>query len=441
MSDFPTTCDSLYTADFVITQNDGRDVIRHGAVAVAADRILCVGHADMLEVLYPEAQRIELGQAVIMPGLVNAHTHISMSLLRGYSDDKALQDWLHQDIFPQEAKLTPELVELGARFSLAEMIRSGTTAFYDMYMLEDSVFSAADAMGLRAVLGESVTRFFPSLAAADKQAWADRVRSYAEQWKGHPRIRQAIVPHAPYTTTPDFLRECRELADETGSLFGMHLAETAWETQECLREHGKRPVAYCHELGLLQPDATFFHLVDVSEEDAALLAAGHSAGVHCPASNMKLASGVAPIGRMLHAGVALGLGTDGPASNNAQNMLREVYMASLLQKVHELSPTACPAQRALDMATRGGAAALHEPLIGSLEPGMKADFIALDLTAPNMQPVHNITSQVVYAATGAENRLTVVDGRVLYRDGQFTTCDYPALLSEIQEALAWCAKS
>ena len=156
---------------------------------------------------------------------------------------------------------------------------------------------------------------------------------------------------------------------------------------------------------------------------------------------MKLASGVAPIGQMMRAGVELGLGTDGPASNNAQNMLREAYIASLLHKVHELSPTACPARQALDMATRHGAAALHDPLIGSLEPGMKADFIALDLSAPNMQPVHQICSQVIYASTGAENRLTVVDGRVLYRDGKFCSCDYPALLSEIQKALAWCAKS
>ena len=435
------TCDALYTADYVLTQNEARDIICGGAVAVAGDRILSVGHADVLEILYPEARRVDMGRAVIMPGLVNAHTHVPMSLLRGFSDDKALKDWLHQDIFPQEAKLTPELVELGARFSLAEMIRTGTTAFYDMYMWEASVFRAADEMGLRAVLGESATHFFPSLSCADKQAYFDLVRCQAERWKGHPRIRQAVVPHAPYTTDPDFLRECRALADETSSLFGMHLAETPWETQECLRTYGKRPVAYCAELGLLQPDATFFHLVDVTPEDMLLLAEGHCAGVHNPASNMKLASGVAPIAAMLGARVQLGLGTDGPASNNAQNMVREMYVAALLHKVHELSPLACPAQCALDMATRGGSAALHEPLIGTLEPGMKADFIALDLSAPNMQPVHNIVSQVVYAATGAENRLTVVDGRELYRDGAYTTCDYPALLQEIQEALTWVKKS
>lgn len=433
----PTECDALYTADYVITQNDARDVIRRGGVAIAGSRILSVGHADLLEILYPHARRVELGAAVIMPGLVNAHTHVPMSLLRGFADDKALQDWLEQDIFPQEAKLTPELVELGARFSLAEMIRSGTTAFYDMYMHEDAVFRAADALGLRAVLGESVTRFFPSLACASREAYADTVRRRAEEWKHHPRIRQAVVPHAPYTTTPELLRACRALADETSSLFGMHLAETARETQECLREHGLRPVPYCASLGLLQADSTFFHLVDVDAADMLLLAEAGSAGVHNPASNMKLASGVAPVPAMLEARVPLGLGTDGPASNNAQNMQREMYLASLLHKVHALSPTACPAQVALDLATRGGAAALHDPLIGSLEPGMRADFIALDLTAPNMQPVHSIISQVVYAATGAENRLTVVDGRELYRDGRFTTCDYPALLQEIQEALTW----
>ena len=430
-------CDTLYTADYLITQNDARDVIQDAALAVAGDSIVCTGHADVLEVLYPDARRVDLGRAVLMPGLVNAHTHVSMSLLRGYSDDKALQDWLQQDIFPQEAKLTPELVELGARFSLAEMIRTGTTAFYDMYMLEDSVFRAADEMGMRAVLGESVTNFFPSIAAANVEEYCDRVRRYAEEWKDHPRIRQAVVPHAPYTTTPELLRLCRELADETGSLFGMHLAETRHETEQCLKDHGLRPVAYCEKLGLLQPDATFFHLVDIREEDALLLTEGRCAGVHNPASNMKLASGVSPVDTLLNARVPLGLGTDGPASNNAQNMLREMYVASLLHKVHHLDPMKSPAQQVLTMATRGGAEALHEPRIGSLEPGMKADFIALSLDAPNMQPVHNIVSQVVFSSTGAEVCLTVVDGRELYRDGIFTTCDYPALLEEIQQALAW----
>lgn len=430
-------CDTLYTADYVVTQNEGRDIIERGAVAVCEDHILCVGHTDILEILYPDARRVDMGNAVIMPGLINAHTHVSMSLLRGYSDDKALMDWLTKDIFPQEAKLTPELVELGARFSLAEMLRSGTTAFYDMYMWEDAVFRAADSMGMRAVLGENVTQYFPSLSCKDREAYFDLVRWQAEAWKGHPRIRQAVLPHALYTTSPELLRQCYELAEETGSLFGMHLAETASETEICLKEHGMRPIPYCNSLGLLQPGSTFFHVVHADEHDMELLSEGRCAVVHNPASNMKLASGVAPIGTFRNYRIPIGLGTDGPASNNAQNMLREMYLASLLQKVTTLDPTACPAQTALDLATRGGSEALHCPLIGTLEPGMKADFIALDLSSPNMQPVHNIVSNIVYAAYGTENRLTVVDGKELYRDGKFLTCDYEALRQEIQQARTW----
>ncbi len=437
--DLPT-CDSLYTADWVVTQNDGRDVIEHGAVAVSGDRILCVGHTDLLEILYPDARRTDLGAAVILPGLVNAHTHVPMSLLRGFSDDKALMDWLTKDIFPQEAKLTPELVELGAMFSFAEMLRTGTTAFYDMYMMERSVFRAADRVGVRGVLGESVTQFFPSLSCRDEEAFAELCREFAAECKKHPRLRMAVVPHAPYTTNPAMLRRCRALADETGALFGMHLAETPGETASCLKDFGLRPVPYAASLGLLQPDSTFFHMVEANEEDLDLLAENRCAVTHCPASNMKLASGAAPVPRMLARGMGVGLGTDGPASNNAQNMVREMYVASLLHKVAGLSPLACPAQAALDMATRGGAEALHEPLIGTLEPGMKADFIALDLSSPNMQPVHNIVSNVVYAATGLENRLTVVDGRELYRDGEFLTCDYEALRNELSQVRAWAAK-
>lgn len=437
------TCNALYTADYVITQNDGRDIIRQGAVAVCDDRILCIGHTDMLEILYPDARRIDLGHAILMPGLINGHTHVPMSLLRGISDDKTLMDWLTQDIFPRENRLTPELVELGSRFSMAEMIRTGTTSFYDMYMLEDSVFNAADAMGMRGVLGASLTQFFPSLDAPSWPALKDKIRALAERCRQHPMLRLAITPHAPYTTTPELLRDCRALADELDVLFGMHLAETAGETESCLKNHGLRPISYCESLGLLQPDATFFHVVEAGispehiREDMEMLAEQRCAVVHNAASNMKLASGVAPLRAMELAGVKVGLGTDGPSSNNAQNMVREMYLASLLQKVSTLDPQACPAQRALDMATRGGSHALHDPYIGTLEPGMRADFIALSLDAPQMQPVHNPVSNIVYAATGMENILTVINGRELYRDGKFLCCDYDALCAELKSVHDW----
>lgn len=439
----PAACNALYTADYVITQNDGRDIIRQGAVAVSGDRILCIGHTDILEILYPDARRVDLGHAILMPGLINGHTHIPMSLLRGVSDDKKLMDWLTQDIFPRENRLTPELIELGSRLSMAEMIRTGTTSFYDMYMLEDSVFDAADAMGMRAVLGVSLTRFFPSLDAPDWPALKDKIRALAERCRRHPMLRLAITPHAPYTTTPELLRDTRALADELEVLFGMHLAETAGETENCLKDHGLRPIPYCESLGLLQPDTTFFHVVEAGispehiQEDMELLAEQRCAVVHNPASNMKLASGVAPLRAMDLAGVRVGLGTDGPSSNNAQNMIREMYLASLLQKVHTLDPLACPAQRALDMATRGGSEALHDPYIGTLEPGMRADFVALSLEAPHMQPIHNPVSNVVYAATGMENILTVINGRELYRDGKFLHCDYEALRAELKSVYDW----
>lgn len=437
------TCNALYTADYVLTQNDGRDIIHKGAVAISHDRILCVGHTDVLEILYPDARRIDLGSAILLPGLINGHTHVAMSLLRGISDDKQLIDWLTQDIFPRESRLTPELVSLGSRLSLAEMVRTGTTAFYDMYMLPESVFDAADTMGMRAVLGASLTQYFPSLDAANWEALQEKLRALAERCRQHPTLRLAITPHAPYTTNPKLLTDCRALADELGLLFGMHLAETESETRDCLKDYGMRPIPYCNSLGLLQPDSTFFHVVEAGispqdiQQDMEMLAEQRCAVVHNPASNMKLASGVAPLRAMQLAGVQVGLGTDGPSSNNAQNMVREMYLASLLQKVHTLDPLACPAQRALDMATRGGSAALHDPYIGTLEPGMRADFIALSLDSPNMQPTHNPVSNIVYAATGMENILTVVNGRELYRDGRFLCCDYDALREEFQCVYRW----
>ncbi len=428
---------TLYTADTIITQNANRDIIDKGGIVVEGSRILSLGHADMLEVMYPHARRVDLGKAAIMPGLINSHTHASMSLLRGYSDDKKLMDWLTQDIFPIEDKFNREIIAMSAKFSFAEMIRSGTTAFYDMYMLEDGIYQAADEMGMRGACGESMSCYYPSLCAPSQEALMDILRERAEAWSGHPRLRHAILPHAPYTSTPELLQEMHQLAKETGSLFGMHLAESESETEFCLKNYNKRPIPYCKDIGLLEKGNSFFHVIHANDEEIDMLAESGIIAVHNPASNMKLASGCAPVSKMHAKGVTLALGTDGPASNNAQNMQREMYVASLLHKFDEMDSTAVPAQRVLDMATLGGAAALGDPLIGALEPGMRADFIALDLTQPNMQPVHNIISNVVYAASGMENILTVIDGKELYRDGKFLHCDYTALCSEMEKLVQW----
>lgn len=433
-------CDYLVCADYIVTQNEKREIVERGAVAVRGVTIVAVGDCDAVKAQWHAAQTIDLGESVILPGLINGHTHVPMSFLRGYSDDKNLMDWLHQDIFPIEAKLTSSIVETATAFSCAEMLRTGTTSFFDMYMMMPAVFRAVDRMGMRAVLGESISHFFPSLTAADAEEAFSQIRWQKELFDGHPMIRQAMVPHAVYTTDADFLRTCRAVADEMGCLFGMHLSETRGETENCLKETGKRPVAYCRDLGLLTPDATFFHMVDINEADLEMLAEGGCATVHNPASNMKLASGAAPIADLLRYGIPLGLGTDGPASNNAQNMVREMYVAALLQKVSSEDPTALSAQQALDMATRGGAAALHDPSVGSIAPGMKADLCALSLTEPNMQPIHHIVSNIVYAASGMENRLTMVNGRILYKDGEFVHFDYESLRCEMISVRQWVAR-
>ncbi|MBQ3810219.1 MAG: amidohydrolase [Kiritimatiellae bacterium] len=430
----------IYTADWIVTQDDARSVVENGALRVEGSFVAEVGPAAEVLARHPGEPVSALGEAAILPGLIDAHTHVPMSAMRGTSDDKELFAWLTEDIFPREARWEPRLLRAAARLSFAEMVRTGCSAFYDMYMLQENVFAAADEAGVRGVIGENVTRFFPQLGGATRDALFGRVRDNAAAWRGHPRLRGSVAPHAVYTTDPGLLRACRDLADEVGWQFGMHMSETRKESADCLSERGARPIPYCDSLGILRDDTSLFHCVDVDDADLAILRARGCAAVHNPASNMKLASGAAPVPRLLAAGVPVALGTDGPASNNAQNMLRETWLAALLGKLAAGDPTAVSAQTALDLATRGGAAAIHDPLAGSLEPGKHADFFALDLRGPGMQPVHNVVSSVVYAATGLENRLTVVDGRELYRDGEWLSLDIGEVLAGARELRDWARR-
>ena len=427
----------VYTADWIVTQDDARTVVENGALAVADGLVSDVGPAAEVLARHPGEPVTALGEAAILPGLVDAHTHVPMSAMRGAADDKALFAWLNEDVFPREARWEPRLLRAAARLSFAEMLRTGCTAFYDMYMLQENVFAAADEAGLRGVIGENVVRFFPQLGGATRDALFGRVRENAAAWRGHPRLRGAVAPHAVYTTDPDVLRACRDLADELGWLFGMHMSETRKETADCLAERGARPIPYCDSRGILRNDTALFHCVDVDDADLAILRDRGCTAVHNPASNMKLASGAAPVQRLLDAGVSVAIGTDGPASNNAQNMVRETWLAALLGKLASGDPTAVSAQTALDMATRGGAAAIGDPLAGRLSPGSRADFFALDLTGPGMLPVHGVVSSAVYAATGLENRLTVVDGRELYRDGVWLSLDIDEVRADARALRDW----
>lgn len=424
------TCDTLLHAGVLLTQDDDRRVLENAALAIDGGRIVALGCGRDVTAAWQAREILDLSGMLVMPGLVNAHTHAAMTFLRGLADDMPLMDWLQQKIFPVEQGLTPDLVRLGSLLGFAEMLRTGTTACVDMYIFEAAVLEAADRAGLRCLAGEGVFNF-PSACCPDADAALACTREMAQRWAGHDRLHVAVMPHSVYTTTAAQLTACRELADELGLPLHIHLAETRQETALSLQQHGLRPVAHADRLCLLRPGTILAHVVDVDADEMALLARRGVSVVHNPSSNMKLASGVAPVPAMLDAGVRLALGSDGAASNNRLNMFTEMGRAALLHKAAG-DPETMPARTVLDMATRGGAAALGSDG-GVLAVGRPADCIALDLSAPNMQPLFNAASHAVYAATGMEVALTMVAGEVLYRDGRFSRFDYAALCAEVRE--------
>lgn len=433
------SCDTLLFAEIIVTQDESRSIINNGGVAISEGKIMCIDTADAVRSQYTSENVMELGNSLLMPGLINSHTHAAMTLLRGAADDLPLMDWLNNHIFPVEQNLTAEKVELGALLACAEMTRYGTTSFCDMYLIEDATYKAVDQSGLRVLGGEGLF-MFPSPAYPDFDAGIKLVRELEAKWNNHPRIRQAVMPHAVYTTTPQILTTCREVAEELDIPIHIHLAETPAETKACVENFGKRPVEYAHSLGLLSGRTTVAHAVDVTDDEISLLAETGTNVAHNPESNMKLASGMAPVEKMLAKGVNVTLGTDGAASNNALNMFTEMASCAFLHKVQLLDPTAASAQTVLDMATRNGARTMGQSDIGSLAVGNQADIIAIDLTQPNLLPMHNPVSQLVYATSGAEVHMSMVAGEVLYQDGKYLKIDYPALIDATKDVAKWVQK-
>ncbi len=433
------SCDVIIRAEILITQDAARTILHDAGLAVRADTIVDTGAWKSVQAQWSAPTKLDLQGKLVMPGLVNAHTHAAMSILRGLADDMPLMQWLTEHIFPVEKHLSAEIIEIGALLACAEMSRTGTTTFCDMYLMEQATFRAADKAGLRIQGGEGIFAF-PSPAYKDIDAAFDLMREQHAAFKGHTRIRQAVMPHAVYTTTPTLLRRCEDLAAELGCRLHMHLAESPAETAQCVSSFGKRPVGYCHELGLLDENITIAHGVDITDEELVLLARAGVAVAHNPKSNMKLASGAAPVSAMLRQGMLVGLGTDGAAANNALNMFTEMTTCALLHKLQCMDPTCTPAQDVLDMATLGSARCAGWPEVGSLTIGAKADLIALDLQAPNMQPLYSATSHIVYAASGHEVTHTMVGGELVYDSGVYTRFDYSALLREVAEVRKWVRK-
>lgn len=419
-------------AGILITQNERREIIEEAGIAIAQGKIRDIGSWANISCKWRGAQNLELGNSLVMPGLINSHAHGAMTFLRGAADDLPLMTWLTETVFPVEARLTPGITRLGALLGHAEMIATGTTACVDMYIYEDAVLAAAEISGIRCLGGEAVFQFSSAACPSYKEALTATSRM-AERYAGHERISIAVNPHSIYTTTPEILGACRNLALELDLPLHIHLAETQAETSRCLAEHGLRPVEYCLKNGLLDCRLIAAHLVDITPEEASALAHGNACGCHNPSSNMKLASGIAPVRAILEAGLPLGLGSDGPASNNQLNMFLEMGRAALLQKLADRDPAALAAQTVLDMATIGGAQVFGKPDLGILTPGAAADLIALDLASPNMQPMHNPVSQAVYAASGHEVKLTMIAGEIIYQDGRFNRFDYPGLLEETKK--------
>ena len=372
------------------------------------------------------AETLDADGGLVIPGLVNAHTHVAMTLLRGYADDKPLDPWLREDIWPAEAELTPDDVEAGAELGAVEMIRSGTTAFADMYFAMDRVADAVDRAGLRARLGHGVVTVGKD--DADARADVEESLAVARELDGAAdgRIRTAFMPHSLTTVGEEFLREGVAQARKAGIPVHLHANETTDEVDPIVDERGERPIAYAAEVDALGPDDFFAHGVHVDDSEIDRLADSGTAVVHCPASNMKLASGMAPVQRLREAGVTVALGTDGAASNNDLDVFDEMRDAAMLGKLAADDASAVPAAVVVEMATRGGADALNLPG-GRIEEGAAADLAVVDLDAPHLTPVHDPVSHLAYATRGSDVRHTVCDGEVLMRDREVLTLDTEAV--------------
>ncbi len=431
-----TAIDLLFLGGTVVTMNAEREVIVNGAVAVDAGAIVAVGPASEIAIQY-EPRRVIRPAAhdIVMPGIVNGHNHAAMTLLRGVADDMRLMDWLENYIFPAESTLVdPDFVRVGTQLAMLEMIRTGTTTFVDMYYYEDDVAQVVGDAGLRGVLGETILDMPTPDAASVDEALAYTER-FLQNWADHPRVTAAVAPHAPYTVGPETLRRTAALARRYNAPLLIHLAETRDELQQIKSRYGRTPVQHLESIGFLGPDVLGAHSIWVDAADIATLAERGVGVVHNPESNMKLASGTMPIEALRDAGVSVGLGTDSAAGNNDLDMFGAMLTTALLHKQMNADPTAMPAAEVVALATIEGARALGMgEAIGSLEVGKRADVIVIDGEAANLVPRYDPYSHLAYAARGDNVKISMVDGRVLFEAGAFTTLDARAVIEAARAA-------
>ncbi|HTP33315.1 MAG TPA: amidohydrolase family protein [Candidatus Acidoferrales bacterium] len=427
--------DAVWSARYVITEDAQHHVIENGAVAIKDGRILAVGTRIQIHARYSAKQHLDRPEAILAPGLIDTHTHAAMSLFRGIADDLRLQDWLEKFIFPAEARnVSAEFVRWGTRLGCLEMLLGGTTTFTDMYYFEDVVAEAAKEAGMRGVLGETIIGF----PVADNKTPADALvytERYLQRFANDPLVVPAVAPHALYTNSDETLKACRALANKYKAPLIIHLSETKKENDDELAKRHTTPTKTLDDLGVWNGRSLAAHAVWVDEADMTILKQRGVGIAHCPSSNMKLASGVAPVTRMLELDLPVGLGPDGPAgSNNDLNLFEEMDLAAKLQKVTTGNPQALPAAAALEMATIRGARALGmEKEIGSLEPGKRADMIMVRIDRPNAQPLYDAVSQMVYALKAEDVRDVMVNGKTVVHDGRILTLNEAQILAKAAE--------
>jgi len=420
--------DMLVLGGTIVTMDGSRRVIENGAIAIGAGRILAVGPRAELQSQYSAAETIDARDRMIIPGLINGHTHIPMTLFRGLADDIDLQEWLTKYIFPAEAKnVTEEFVRAGTRLGLAEMIRGGTTTYCDMYYFEDAIADETAKAGVRGVLGETVIDFPVADNKTNAEAMA-YVEKFVSRWKGNDLIVAAIAPHAPYTVSEEHLKAIRAFSDRTGVPIVTHISETKREVDDSVKAKGTSPINYLERIGFLNNRVIAAHVVWPTGDELEILKRRGVGVVHNPQSNMKLASGVAPVPKMMADGMLVGLGTDGAASNNDLNMWEEMDTAAKLHKVFSGDPKVMTAQQAFELATIRGAGALHlEKEIGSIETGKRADIVMVERDSLNQIPLYNIYSDLVYATKASDVRSVIINGRILMRDRKLLTLNEAAI--------------
>jgi 5-methylthioadenosine/S-adenosylhomocysteine deaminase len=424
-------CDIVIQNGMILTFNTDMTVIGNGYIAIQGDSIHSIGTGSPPAVI--ASKTIDAKGGIVMPGLINGHTHAAMTLFRGLADDLPLMEWLTGYIFPAESRMDGDFVYTGSLLACAEMILSGTTTFCDMYLFENEVAEAAAESGMRCLIGE-VLYDFPSPNYGSIEKGFAYTEHLIRKWQDHPLISIAVEAHALYTCSPDLLKTAHTIARRHGVPFILHVAETLTELADIHKRYGKKPFEHLESLGILGPDVIADHCVHLDDSEIERIVNHRVNVVTNPESNMKLASGIAPVSRLISAGVVVGLGTDGCASNNNLDMFLEMDSAAKLQKIALTDPTTLDAVTVLKMATCNGAKVLgFGDITGSIEPGKKADIIIVDTHKPHLTPMYNPYSHLVYAAGGADVRHSIINGRLVMEDRRLLTLNLAHILSRAKD--------